>query len=178
MRKVSGATIAMILAIALYFTLFWGFDALRVLTSPTYGLEDVWRSQYVFGIGRVFGLDPIGLMRLAAFFGAVKLVVAAICAIHIVERLRSFAGGKPVSEALEGALVLVVLIAIVSAGPAVWSHNNDLVREQLIQLALAGIATALCLIERSKRREADEAEPVAVTAVTPQGEGAFTPWRS
>ncbi len=30
MRKVSSATVAMILAIALYFTLFWGFDALRV----------------------------------------------------------------------------------------------------------------------------------------------------
>ena len=48
MRKVSGATVATILAIALYFTLFWGFDALRMLTSPTYGLEEVWRSQYRF----------------------------------------------------------------------------------------------------------------------------------
>ena len=28
MRKVSGATVAMILGVALYFTLFWGFDAL------------------------------------------------------------------------------------------------------------------------------------------------------
>ena len=54
MRKVSGATVAMILGIALYFTLFWGYDALRMLTSPTYGLEDVWRSQFVFGIGRIF----------------------------------------------------------------------------------------------------------------------------
>ena len=51
MRKVSGATVAMILAIALYFTLFWGFDALRVLTSPTYGLEDVWRTQSRAGCG-------------------------------------------------------------------------------------------------------------------------------
>ena len=69
MRKVSGATVAMIMAIALYFTLFWGYDALRVLTSPTYGLEDVWRSQFVFGVGRVFGLSPLGLIQLAAFCG-------------------------------------------------------------------------------------------------------------
>ncbi|MSO67604.1 MAG: hypothetical protein EXQ82_07295 [Pseudolabrys sp.] len=65
MRKISVATVAMILAVALYFTMFWGFDALRVLTSPAYGLEDVWRSQYVFGIGRVFGLGPVGLIQLA-----------------------------------------------------------------------------------------------------------------
>ena len=77
MRKASNATVAMILAIAVYFTLFWGFDALRVLTSPTYGLEDVWRSQFVFGIGSHFQLSPMGLLKLAAFFGTVKLAVAA-----------------------------------------------------------------------------------------------------
>ncbi len=178
MRKVSGATIAMISAIVLYFTLFWGFDALRVLTSPTYGLEDVWRSQYVFGIGRVFGFGPLGLIQLAAFFGTLKLAVAVICAVHIVERLRSLADGKPVSEALEGGLILVVLISIASAGPAVWSHNHDLVREQLIQLAFAGIATALCLIERRSTRSAKTDETITVAAATPQGASSFTPWRS
>ena len=47
MRKISTATVAIILAIALYFTLFWGYDGLRVLTSPNYGLDDVWRSQFM-----------------------------------------------------------------------------------------------------------------------------------
>jgi hypothetical protein len=174
MRKVSGATIAAILAIALYFTLFWGFDALRVLTSPTYGLEDVWRSQYVFGIGRIFGLDPFGLIKLAAFFGTLKLAVAVICGIHIVERLRNLASGKPVSETLEGGLILVVLISIISAGPAVWVHNTDLVREQLIQLAFAGIATALCMVERSRATTTEEPLAVALAPDT----SSFTPWRS
>src|SRR5712691_6294277 len=100
MRKISGATVAMILAIALYFTLFWGFDALRMLTSPTYGLEDVWRSQFIFGIGRLFGLGPIGLIKLAAFFGILKLAVAGICAVHILDRFRCLAGGKANSEIL------------------------------------------------------------------------------
>jgi len=102
MRKVSSATVATILAIALYFTLFWGFDALRILTSPTFGLEDVWRSQYVFGMGRVLGLAPVGLLQLAAVFGTLKLAVAAVCAIHLVDRLRSLAGGKPASDAFSG----------------------------------------------------------------------------
>ena len=172
MRKLSGATIAMIMGIALYFTLFWGFDALRVLTSPTYGLEDVWRSQYVFGIGRLLGLGPMGLIKLAAFFGVLKLTVAGICAVHIVDRFRSFAGGKANSDILEGGLILVVLITIASVGTAVWSHNPELVREQAIQLAIAGLAVALLMHER---RHNGPAKDVAVS--TPQGARRFTPWR-
>lgn len=172
MRKVSSVTVAMILAIALYFTLFWGYDALRILTSPTFGLEDVWRSQYVFGIGRVFGLAPVGLIQLAAFFGTLKLAVAIVCAIHLVDRLRSLAGGRPSSEILEGGLILVVLITIASAGPAIWSQNTEVVRELVIQLALAGLATALCMVERNYRKDAD----LVASVQLPEG-ASFTPWR-
>ena len=172
MRKVSSATVATILAIALYFTLFWGFDALRILTSPTYGLEDVWRSQYVFGVGRMFGLAPVALLQLAAFFGTLKLAVAVVCAIHLVDRLRSLAGGKPASEVLEGGMALVVLITIASAGPAIWSQNNELVRDQVIQLVLAGLAVALCMVERNYRKDADLVASVRL----PEG-ASFTPWR-
>ena len=66
----------MILAIAFYFTLFWGFDALRMLTSPTYGLDDVWRSQFVFGSAGSSVSAPLGLIKLAAFFATIKLAVA------------------------------------------------------------------------------------------------------
>ena len=104
MRKVSSATVAMIMAIALYFTLFWGYDALRMLTSPTYGLEDVWRSQFVFGIGRLFELSPMGFIY-SRHSGTLKLAVAGICAVHIVDRFRSLAGGKSDAEVLEGGLV-------------------------------------------------------------------------
>jgi hypothetical protein len=175
MRKMTGASIAMIMGIALYFTLLWGFDALRVLTSPTYGLEDVWGSQYVFGIGSLIGLGPLGLMQLAAFFGVVKLAVAGVCAVHIIDRFLSFAGGTANSEILEGGLILVVLITIGSAGSAMWSHNSELVREQAIQLAIAGLAIALCMVERSNGRAADVVGSV-VTATT-EGARWFTPWR-
>jgi len=40
-RKISNVTVAAIVAIALYFALAWGYDGLRILTSPSYGLEDV-----------------------------------------------------------------------------------------------------------------------------------------
>ncbi len=149
MRKVSAATVATIVTIALYFTLFWGYDALRVLTSPTYGLEDVWRSQFVFGIGSYFKLSPMGLMKLAAFFGAVKLAVALACAIHIADRLRSLAGGTANADIFEGGLVLVVAVSLASVGPSVWSQHAELLREQVVQLLLAALGVALCLVERN-----------------------------
>jgi hypothetical protein len=152
MRKLSTAAVAMILAIAFYFTLFWGFDALRMLTSSTYGLEDVWHSQFVFEIGRIFGLAPLGLIKLAAFFATLKLAVAMICAVHIADRFRVLAGGKANSEILDAGLVLVMLITLASIGPAVWMHNAGLVREQAITLMLVSVAAGLGLLERSYER--------------------------
>ncbi len=177
----------MILAIAIYFALFWGFDALRILTSPTYGLEDVWRSQVVFGIGRFGGLDPNGLLRLAAALGALKLTVAGVCAIHVVDRLRSLVSGTPSNEILETGLLLAVGISIVSVAPAIWSQNGDLVRELLIQFLLAAFAATLCMIERSGRKpDAKDKTEAALEAAIAAHSGArasadagrwFAPWR-
>jgi hypothetical protein len=175
MRKLSAIAIATISGVALYFTLVWGYDGLRMLTSPSYGLEDVWRSQFVFGIGSLFGLGPIGLIKLAAFFGAVKLAIAGVCALHILDRLRTFIGGKADTEILEGALILVVVINIVAVGPAVWSQNAELVRETAFQLILAAIATALCLGERGYKRQ--KAAVATELAATPRGAPWYSPFR-
>lgn len=85
-----------------------------ILTSPSYGFEDVWRSQFLFGIGRLFDLSPVGLVKLAAFFATLKLAVAFICALHFADRARCFMRGQPNSEILEAGLILVVLISIAS----------------------------------------------------------------
>lgn len=174
MPKFSTATVAIIVAIALYFTLFWGYDALRILASPSYGLDDVWRSQYIFGIGRMFSLGPIGLIKLAAFFATLKLAVACICAFHIVDRFRCMTRGRADSEILEAGLILVVLISIASVGPAAWSHSTDLMREHTFQLLFAGLAVALCIIERTYIRKDESA--VTVSAA-PQKVNWFTIWR-
>jgi hypothetical protein len=171
MRKISSATVLLIVGVALYFSAFWGFDALRALTSPTYGLEDVWHSQYVFGVGSLLGLGPTGLMQLAAFFAVMKLAVAAICALHVLDRLRSLAGGKVNLEIFEGGLILAALIAVASAIPAMLSHNSDLLREQAIQLAFAALAIALCMVERSHAAKAVDA------AAASQDARWFAPWR-
>ena len=133
----------MIMAIALYFTLFWGFDALRVLTSPTYGLEDVWRSQFVFGVGRMFDLGPMGLIKLAAFFGVMKLAAAAVFAVHIADRLRGMVQrqGEPGNSRSRADPGGADQHRLGGAGAVVAERR--LVREQTIQLLLAGLAAAL-----------------------------------
>lgn len=149
MRKASTATVALIVAIALYFTLTWGLDGLRALTSPNYGLEDVWRSQLVFDAGRLLHLSPMGIIKLAAFLAAMKLAVAAICGVHIADRFRSFAGGNADPQILEGALIIIVVFSFLSVAPAVWSSNAEIVREFAVQILLACLALALCIAERN-----------------------------
>jgi hypothetical protein len=176
MRKLSVVAVAMILAISLYFTLVWGTDGLRMLASPTYGLDDVWASQFIFVIGSMFGLGPIGLLKLAAFFGALKLAVAGIFALHILDRWRNMAGGTANSEILEAGLILVVMLSIMSVGPSVWSQNAELLRTETIQLMLAAVATALCLLERKYGSTDEDSKPV-VLAATPHQAPWYAPFR-
>jgi hypothetical protein len=174
MQRATGVIGALILAIAIYFALFWGYDAIRILTSPAYGLEDVWRSQVVFGIGRYAGFGPEALIRLAAALGAMKLVVAGVCAVHVFERMRAhFTTAMPKSEGLETALIVAVAISIASLVPAIWSSNGDLAREQLIQLVLAGLTGVFCMVERGYKAADDTAEKIAPVAAEPS----YAPWR-
>lgn len=180
MRKLSAAAVAMVLAIATYFTLFWGFDALRMLTSPTYGLEEVWRSQFIFEIGRLFALTPVGLIKLAAFFATLKLAVAIICGAHVLDRFRSFVSSPADTEMFEAGLMLVVVISLASVGPAIWSHNAELVREQAITLMLAATAAGLGIVERRYALDA-ATTPVAINEAAAVSVAAqprwFSPWR-
>jgi hypothetical protein len=174
MRKASTATVALIVAIALYFTLTWGLEGLRGLTSANYGLDDVWRSQLVFDLGRLFHLTPVGVIKLAAFVAAMKLAVAGICGVHILDRFRSFAGGNADPQILEGALSIVVVFSFLSVAPAVWSGNAQIVREYAIHILLACLALALCIAERNilampivEEPAEDEAQPVSGSVLHP-----------
>jgi hypothetical protein len=165
MRKTSIASVATILAIALYFALAWGTAALQTLTSTQLGLDDVWRSQTIFLLGHMFNFGPVGLVKLAAFLAAVKLVAAAFCAIHAIDRARGYSR----SELLEGALILIATIAALNCASAMWSHSNVLFRESTMYLALAGVGLALCMVERALERENEvEAAPaLAEVAYSP-----------
>ena len=158
MQKISHATIAIIVAVALYFAVVWGYDGLRILSSPSYGLEDVWRSQFIFTLGSLFGLGPTGVIKLAAFFGALKLAAAVICLIHVVDRFRTLPRGQANSEILEAGLVLIVTISIVSVGPAAFRDGTEIIREHTLPLLLAALATGLCIFERNYAQRTKDAE--------------------
>ena len=164
MSKLSSVTVATIVAIALYFTLFWGYDAFRLLNSPSYGLDDVWRSQFIFAVGSLFGLGPVGLIKLAAFFATLKLAAAFLCAIHIADRFRHMTRGHANLEILEAGLILVVGISIASIGPAFWTYSTDLTREHTFQLLLSALAVGLCILERrnAQRVEHGDSKPEIV----------------
>jgi hypothetical protein len=98
------------------------------------------------------------------FFGTLKRAVACICAIHIADRLRCMTCGEPNSEILEAGLILVILISIASVGPAAWSNSIGVMREHALQLLFAGLAVALCIVERSYLRSDTAAETVSATA--------------
>jgi len=153
MRNVSAMIAAAVMGIALYFAFTFGFVALQALASPAYGLDDIWHSQYIFTLGRMFGLSPAGLVKLAAFIAAAKLVAAGFCALHVIDRAR----GVPRTEFLEGAMILVAALALASLTPAAWSHGGDVIGESVLQLGIALFAIALCVAERrfDQRVEAD-----------------------
>lgn len=151
MRSLSAAIAAALMGTALYFALTWGFAAVQALTSPASGLEDVWHSQFIFSLGHYFHFTPVGTLKLAAFFAAVQLVAAGICAVHVVDRAR----GVPRTELLEGALILIAGVALLSLTPAVWSQGGDVLGEQVLQLGFAVFALALCAAERMLDRRAE-----------------------
>jgi hypothetical protein len=145
MRKTSIAIVATILAIALYFALAWGSAGVQAFTSSNLGLEDVWRSQTIFVLGHVFNFGPLGLVKLAAFLAGVKLVAAAFCGLHAFNLAR----GHPRSELLEGALIIIAAVAVAGCVSGLWSHSDELFRESVVDLALATVGIALCMVERA-----------------------------
>jgi hypothetical protein len=126
-------------------------------------------------------------LRLSAALGALKLTVAAVCAIHIADRIRSMASGAPANEILETGLLIAIAITLVSIAPAIWSQNADLTRGLLIQFLLAALAVVLCIIERPDREpnEQDKARMALDAAIAahkaatgpPVQRRWFTPWR-
>jgi hypothetical protein len=176
MRLMSSAVGAAVVAIAVYFAVFWGADAVRTLTSPTFGLDDIWRSQVTFGIARYAGIGPEGYLTLSAVIGALKLTVAAVCIFYIAVRARAFfRGGEAGSEALETGLLLAAAVSIVSLIPAAWSHNGALARELTLQLLLALIGAAACIVQRRSANGAGKSDESPAAPAVPQHW--FVPWR-
>lgn len=138
----------LIAVIALDFALVFGFEAFRVLTSPIYGLDQPVFADLVYGIGRALGVARQGLFSLAAFFGGIYLTLSVVFALHLASRIRVAYGGQVSHDLLDAGLILVVLVTIVAATPAILAGATDILVQERLPLWLVGLAATLSLIER------------------------------
>jgi hypothetical protein len=148
MRWIPKIVQAIIVAIALYFILVWGCEAVWTLTSENYGVDDTTRAQSLRALGRLLDLGRGDLIRLAAFIAAFKLTAVAALAIHLIGRARAAVGATSHYDMLEAALLLVAILTGVIAVAAVSENNGAVIRHCAVDLLIAGVATILSVIER------------------------------
>lgn len=147
MRGFSSTVPIIISVIAIYFALIWGADAVRVLSSPIYGLDDPTFARLAYDFSRLARLGSDGVLQFAAFFGALKLAVATIFIMHVADRVRGLWGRKADPDILEAALLLVVFATIAVAIPALLDGAPDLIRQHTLHLLLAAVAAMLVVVE-------------------------------
>lgn len=136
-------------SIALYFVFYFGIEAARILASPAYGLDQPGFAHVVHGIGRRLALGPDGLMRVAAILGALKLVVAATFAVALANRLGAVCGQAVEHEIVDAAAVLIVIVTILAATPALFDGESGLLAQYRLPLWLSGLMVTLSMIERA-----------------------------
>jgi hypothetical protein len=136
----------------LYLALVFGAAALKIFTSPIYGLEDHAFARMVFASARLFDLSPNGILVLAARFGALQLVVATILALATIDRLRALWVREADSELLEAGLVFAAAASIASMTPALAEIIPGLLRLHSFHLALITLAGSLSILERMNRK--------------------------
>jgi hypothetical protein len=148
MRMFPNAVQATIVALALYYVLTWGFEALWALTSPVYGLEDFTRSQIVYSLGRQFGLDGPALIKTAAFLATIKLAVAVVLTYHIVERVRALIGRPHGHDFLDAGLILATLLILGSSVAPLMESNSGVMRANAMDLLLIVALAIMTVIDR------------------------------
>jgi hypothetical protein len=157
MRWLPKAIPILIAIIALDFAMVFGLEAFRVLSSPSYGLDQLVFANLVHGIGRLFGLTVQGLLSLAAFFGGVYLTISAVFTLHLASRVGALRGRQVSHDLLDAGLILVVLVTIVAATPAIMKGATEILVQERLPLWLVGLAATLSMIERLP--ETDTAGP-------------------
>lgn len=167
----SGIRGTALIAIATILTLSLGAEAAAIFTSPVYGLDEIGRSQLFYCLGLYLDLSRTGVLMLAAFLGGLKLAVAALCGLHLVQRLL-VSGNVDSAEMFKGGLVALLAVCLALLGPVLWLRIDALAYDMGGQAALAVLALALLASERRTAPvKADE------VMMSPDRAGAYSPWR-
>lgn len=148
MPRLPKAIPILIAVIALDFAMVFGFEALRIFTSPIYGLDRPAFASLIYGIGGLADVKAEGLFKLAAFFAAIYLTTSIVFVLHIASRIAALRGGRVSHDLLDAGLILVVISTMVAAMPAILAGATDILVQDRLPLWLVGLAATLSMIER------------------------------
>jgi hypothetical protein len=151
----------LVVSIALYFICHFGSEAFRILNSSASGLDHAGFSNVVHGIGGRLSLDADGLIRLGAFFGAVKLSIAVLFAVYLVSRFKSLLGHEADHELVDAGVILIVTVTVIAAIPAILDGAGDVLAQHRVPLWLAGLAATISMIERVMADEKESGREAA-----------------
>jgi hypothetical protein len=146
MRRLSSSIPLIICGVALYFTLHWGLDAIRILASPINGLDEQGFARIVLAIARSGEWPPLAV---AVFFGAMKLGAAIAFAVYLAHRLCSLGDAEPRHEILETGLVLVTVTIFAMALPVFVQDPGHAFDQYRVSLWMVGLAATLSMVERA-----------------------------
>jgi|GEM_PF-1578978 len=138
----------LIAVIALDFTLIFGFEAWRILSSPMLGLERLGFANTVYAIGKWAGLQTTQHLPLAAFFGAMSLTIAMMCGWHLMTRIAALRGHRISHDMLDAGLIIIVIATLVAATPSILNGATEVLIHERLPLWLVGLAATLSMIER------------------------------
>ena len=119
MRRFSVAIPFLVTGVCLYFVVAFGREALDDLHVSDLGPgEQRFRAQRCTASDGSPVSGPTGLVQLAAFFGALKLAVAIVFALHLIDRFQPYREGEINHELLDAAALLAVCTTFIMAMPA------------------------------------------------------------
>lgn len=154
MARLSSSITIIVCAIAAYFMLHWGTDAIGIVASPMHGMDKPTFAHVVQNFARMFGLTQTGAIVCAVTFGTAKLGVAAIFSIYLLRRLTGIGDGEADHDLLEAGLVLVVVTVAAMALPLVTDENPAALNQFRVPLWLVGLAATFTMLERAVTHEA------------------------
>lgn len=143
----------LISVIALDFTLIFGFEAWRILSSPIFGLERLGFSGTIYAIGKWAGLQTTQHLPLAAFFGVMSLAIAIMCGWHLVTRIAALRGHRISHDMLDAGLIVIVITTLLAATPSILNGATEILIHERLPLWLVGLAATLSMIERLNEPE-------------------------
>jgi hypothetical protein len=162
MRWLPKAIPVLIAIISLDFALVFGAEAVRVLSSPIYGLDEFAFASLIYGLGRLFAVTDEGLFSLAGFFGGIYLTISLVFTMHLASRIGAVRGGQVSHDLLDAGLILVVIVTLVAATPLILKGATEILVQERLPLWLVGLAATLSMIERLPDAKAETIRPNVV----------------